>query len=95
MKNQINYVKELQKTCSHLASCTKGATFTPTKYGGVFSKGNRKISCDIDYKKKFGDYKGDFDIKKTQNGFGLKMNKNSCMNYTSIQQSVYKGLGIK
>lgn len=94
-KFKTDYVKELQQTCKHLASCTKGTSFVPTKYGGVFVKGNRKISCDIDYKQQFINYYTNFKIKKSQNGFGLKLHKKFCKDYTNIQKSVYKGLGVK
>ena len=92
-KNKINYTEELQITCKQMASCIDGAKFVPTKYGGVFYKGNRKIACEIDYKKQ--DYKDDFKIKKNGNIFGLKINKSSCKMYSSIKESIIKGLGIK
>lgn len=95
MNFKTDYTKELQNTCSHLASCTKDTTFIPTKYGGVFKKGNREISCNIDYNSKFINYDDNFKIKKTQNGFGLKLNKKFSKDYARIQKSVYKGLGIK
>lgn len=89
-----NEIEDLQLTCQHMTSCMPGVTFTKTKYGGYFSKGSRKISCDIDYRLKSKDFSC-FNIKKSSSGYGLKLHKSYSRMYTAIQESIRKGLGIK
>lgn len=98
-KYKINYkeqVNELQITCKQIASCLPNTTFTQTSSGGFFvnNKNQRRLGTVVNFKtdSKRND---SFKINRFKNVFGLNVNYKNVKDYTSICESVIKGLGIK
>ena len=88
-------MKDLHKTCDHLASCLPDTKFIKTKKGGFFEKGNRKIGVVLKSQNSNSNFEKNFKINKWKKGYGINIHPMYKCSYTAIRESVCKGLGIK
>ena len=61
-------MKDLHKTCDHLASCLPDTKFIKTKKGGFFEKGNRKIGVVLKSQNSNSNFEKEFQNKQMEKG---------------------------
>ena len=88
-------VKDLKVTLKHMSTCLPNdVIYEETKYGGIFKKGNRSITCNVDLKNKKS-FDESMQIKKYSDGYGIRIDKSFVNTYSSIKDVVKKALRIK
>lgn len=96
MYKHYNYredIKDLRITAKHAASCLEGVTYKETPNGCLVSKGKRSLDIYVDKKMK-DQYPDEIKIQKKGKKFVLPIHRLNTALYSSIKDSIKKGLGM-
>lgn len=89
-----NPINHLHLTLEMISSTIDDVQYIPHRYGGTFTKGNRRIDVSVDFRKKDYDLDENMKIHKWKDAYCVTLHRDLTGYYPGIKEAVKKGLKV-